>query len=379
MGVCLNKLRHIQASLIAEGAACPVLTCEVSQTRAQNSDSFSASLSITACPPGRQADYWSSVGEVDIQIRASIGAGAHTIFEGLLDAVDIDFAQHTVRLRGRDKSKRPIENKRNESWKNRTASEIVQQIAGEHGLQPVIDSLSDRYGKVYENDFVAISDQLSDWTLLQHIADREGKVVYVRGGKLYFKEIDDATFGAITVHYSPPTPASHASGNFIQLACTRNVQAGKSTDVEVKSWNSKEKKAVAAKRSRSGTGPGQNKHLYRHEGLTQAQADKMADKRLREAVRHEMQVRIDMPGEPHVTPEHRLILTGTGTAFDQAYFIDSVRHAIGDGYRMSISAKNTKEGGGKAANKAAEKESGAVGGRNVTGGAKFIGTKEGPQ
>ena len=341
----MGKLRHIQAVLEADGVPCPLLTFDVTLTRAQNSDSFAASLSMTACPPGRQEAFWAATGEIDIAIKVSAGLGLQTIFEGLLDAVDCDFAARTVRLRGRDKSKRPIENKRNESWKNRTASEIVSQIASEHGLQPVIDSLSDRYGKIYEIDYVAISDQLSDWTLLQHIADREGKVVYVRGGKLYFKEIDDATFGAFMVRYTPPTPASHASGNFIQLACTRNVQAGKTTEVKVKSWNSKKKKALEATRRREGTGPGSNKHLYRHEGLTQEQVDKMADKRLREATRHEMQVRVDMPGEPHVNPEMRLILTGTGTAFDQTYFIDSVRHAGGEhGYRMSIVAKNSKGG-----------------------------------
>lgn len=344
MGASLGSLRHISAVAIVDGVSCPLVTFDVSQTRSANSDSFSATLAMTACPPGRQAAFWAGTGEVPVQIKVSIGLGFHELFDGILDAVDLNFADRSIRIKGRDKSKKPIENKRNKSWRNRTASEIISELAGEHGLQPVMDATSDQYGKTYENDFVAIADQPSDWSLMQYIADREGKVCYVRGNKLFFGEIDNITYGALMVHYVPPTPAMHASGNFIQLACTRNVQAGKPTEVEVKSWNSKEKKAITSKRERAGTGSGKSKHLFRHEGLTQGQSDKMADKRLREATRHEMQVKIDMPGDPTATPEQRLVLTGTGTAFDQTYFIDSIKHNGGEGYRMSISAKNSKGG-----------------------------------
>ncbi len=48
-----------------------------------------------------------------------------------------------------------------------------------------------------------------------------------------------------------------------------------------------------------------------------------------------------MPGDVQITPENKLVLSGTNTEYDQSYIISGVRHEMsqGSGYRMSINAR----------------------------------------
>ena len=338
----MGNVRHISLVVKVAGSSCLCKSLDVCLTTQQNSDTLNATLAMQGQPLA--VDFWATCGEVDVE---GIFDGV-TVFIGSLDTVDLDYDGQEIKLSARDKSKGPIEAKSTESFKNKTATGIVSEIAGRHGLTPVLDATGDKAGKTQQIDWVKNVDQISEWTLVQHLADREGKVAYVTKNELHFKDLDDDSLGTITVTYGAPSPAHHALGNFLSCKIARNLQAGRPTEVSVHSWHTKKKEALHEKDAVGGDGP-KIEHHYEHAGLERGQARKMAKKRCREITRHELTVDCQMVGDPAANPRMKLVLVGFG-ALSQSYFIDKVHHqgSSGHGYVMDITARNTSKsrGGG---------------------------------
>jgi phage protein D len=76
-------------------------------------------------------------------------------------------------------------------------------------------------------------------------------------------------------------------------------------------------------------------------GLTSDQANSQAQRLQSLANAFQMQVEVDMPGDVTVNPTQSLTLTGTGTAWDTTYYIDTVTHEFSfeEGFRTTIEAK----------------------------------------
>ena len=124
---------------------------------------------------------------------------------------------------------------------------------------------------------------------------------------------------------------------------------GKKVKSVVRSWNSKDKKVIKSEKELSGSGEGELLYEYRVPGLNQEQADKIAEKRLAENTRHEISIEVSAPGDTSIDVRMKLQLSGTGTAFDQSYSIDTIEHAISfdGGYRMNIRGKSKSAKRGK--------------------------------
>ncbi|WP_411900262.1 hypothetical protein [Salmonella enterica] len=77
-------------------------------------------------------------------------------------------------------------------------------------------------------------------------------------------------------------------------------------------------------------------------GLDQAGADKLAAQIHHEITQHEMKLRARLPADNILTQTSMLRLTGTGTKFDQDYYVDGITRSMSldEGYVMDISAKN---------------------------------------
>ena len=77
--------------------------------------------------------------------------------------------------------------------------------------------------------------------------------------------------------------------------------------------------------------------------LTPNQALQLAQSRLAELTQHERVIELLMPGELTLTPRSMLLLTGTGTGFDQVYYIDMIERDLhlASGFTQRIRAKNT--------------------------------------
>jgi hypothetical protein len=77
--------------------------------------------------------------------------------------------------------------------------------------------------------------------------------------------------------------------------------------------------------------------------LTEEQAQRLANQTAAEITRHERLVSVDMPGELTLTPRNMARLQGTGTSWDQTYFMDHIERSISfdEGFRQSLRLKNS--------------------------------------
>jgi phage protein D len=75
--------------------------------------------------------------------------------------------------------------------------------------------------------------------------------------------------------------------------------------------------------------------------LTQDQANSQAQRLQSLASSFQMQVGVDIPGDVTINATMSLTLTGTGTAWDTTYYIDTVTHEFSfeEGFRTTIEAK----------------------------------------
>ena len=119
----------------------------------------------------------------------------------------------------------------------------------------------------------------------------------------------------------------------------------------IQEWNAKQSKGFTAYYPSKGktTQPGKaspfgNQQIYpiTRGGLTQDGATQLAQKTHAEITQHEMKLRAALPGDNIMASTALVRLTGTGTAFDQDYYVESVKRSmsVNGGYGMSIAAKN---------------------------------------
>jgi hypothetical protein len=77
--------------------------------------------------------------------------------------------------------------------------------------------------------------------------------------------------------------------------------------------------------------------------LSQEEAIRYAQNWYQQLIAHEMKFdNLRMPGDNDVDTTSIIAVSGTGTAFDQSYFPDSIHRSLSfeNGYEMTIAAKN---------------------------------------
>ncbi|MEQ1694786.1 MAG: hypothetical protein ABL901_03000 [Hyphomicrobiaceae bacterium] len=352
--------RRLIAAVVIDGVECPATDVTVDQSSNQSPDTFSATLALNGLPPGRDAAYFSSADEIPCDVIVAVGMSGGLLFSGSADKVDVDFEAGNVKLSGRDKSKDLIESKATKTHKNKSSKEVVDEYAGEAGLEVDADEDAGKAGKQYRQEWNRVTDLSSKWSAIQHMADREGKHAFVQKNKLYYRNLDETDLGAVEVDYQGQSPFGHAEGNFIGLKVSRNLELAKTTKVRVRSYNSETEERHDETETLGGSGK-ERTYDYRHAGMTNGQAKKTAKKRLREHTRHERTADVTLPGNPDISPLMKLLITGTGTAWDQDYHIDRCGHRIsGDKYDVHITAKNSSKGRGGAGGASGASESGGA-------------------
>lgn len=338
--------REIAAYLVIGGARVPVQRAEVTKTSKRKADTFSCELSISAATQlaGLDASYWATVDDVECEIIFSIDGAEKSMFTGKLDSAPMDWTKMSVSPAGRDKSVGLTESRRNKKYVNKKASAIVSEIASENGLNPVIVESDDDAGKQYDTDTAHLVLNTTDYEAVSTLAEREGYRWFVDGSDLIFQP--KGSSGAVyEVHYTPPAPGQVASANAIRLTTDRNRGSARSTSVKIKSWHHKHKKLYQAEAKASGSGK-EVKYEHHLPMLTQGQADKVAKSKLKDAIRHELSVGVEMPADVSIDHTGSLSLSGTGTIFDQEYDIDEVRfsYSWGSAFTMDITGKSALKG-----------------------------------
>jgi phage protein D len=334
------RLRVLANGQIVTGAT----EAEVICNNHYAADRFSVSIALDA-DPWAEASFWASETDILLDVQFSLDGGASftSLVEGAVDSVNVDPTFGVVRIDGRDLTASLIETRTQETFANRTASEIASLLAQRHNLTPSVSQTSTPVGRYYQNEHDRITlDQFNrattEWDLLVFLARQEGFDVFVQGQVLNFQPVTQAIDIAISLRPE----------DVLDLRLERSLTLARDIEVDVKSWNSRQnsafvQRARAAGRRGSRSGGPPQRYVFVQPNLTPDQALKLAQRKLAELTRHERIIEINMPGELSLSPRSMILLEGTGTEFDQAYYVDVIERRLrqNGGLTQRIRAKNT--------------------------------------
>lgn len=333
---------------------------EVENNNWYSADTFRVKFIIQELPPERDEAWFSEQSIMFVELYGGWPADPDNFscseltsqIYGKVDDIDYDPVAGTIELIGRDLTSEFIDNKTTEKWPNLTASEIAIKLAKRRNLNPVVTKTTDKVGKYYEIDHVNLTDQRSEWDLLNYLAHLEEFVVYVRGTHLYFGPKTDPNSTPYVVEWQKPDADNPIpESNTVDLKFRRSLTVARGIQVVVRSWNAKQKKGFTvsypnkAKSTQAGKAKpfgGAQIYSYTIAGLTKEQALQRAQSIYAELVAHEMKLTATLPADDLVNVTTMLQVIGTGTKWDQTYFPDSItrRMDFDGGYPMTIDAKN---------------------------------------
>ncbi|CAB3784293.1 hypothetical protein [Pararobbsia alpina] len=326
-----------------------------------SADTFRCKFAGALLPSDRNAIWFSN--QQDMFVELFIGfpsnpllysaADLESWIYGQVDAIEIDPVTNTIEVTGRDLTRVFIDTKTTQKWPNQTSSQIAAQLARAHGLSSAITATTTQVGKYYEIDHVNVADERSEWDLLNYLADLENFKVWVRGQTLYFQPAPDPTATMpYQIVWQPVSTTSGPKANFESIKLTRALTVSRGIQVKIRSWNKKFAKGYVVsypsnvrtiKVGSSSVGAGGQIYSKTIPNLTQEQAIQRAKSWYDQLVAHEMKIEgLTMPGDNNLDITSIIQFGGTGTAFDQQYFPDSISRSMNfdGGYEMTISAKN---------------------------------------
>jgi phage protein D len=281
---------------------------------------------------------------LDVQLSLDGGASFTSMVQGNVDALDLDPIQGTLSLTGRDLAASLIEARTQQTFANQTSSEIATILAGRHGLAASVTATTTPVGRYWELEhdrlvLNAFSHATTEWDLLVTLARHEGFDVWVGGTTLYFQPPQPSSAPQAVLR-----PVATATGpvNVISLRLERALTLAGAIAVTVKSWHSRLGTACVQTANSGGSGTPLS-YVYIVPNLTPDQALSLAQQRLAELTGHERVVSAEMPGELTLAPRMMLRLEGTGTDFDQNYWIDEIeRHlSVEHGFTQRLRARNS--------------------------------------
>jgi phage protein D len=315
-------------------------------------DTYKLKAAVAKLPPGLGPAYWSSSSGDQLEIFAGFkdqtGQGTpKSLILGVVDDVAYDPVTQTIELSGRDLSSRFIDARTAEDFQQQTASDVAKTLAARRGLQANAAATTAKIGTYYELYNLRLTKEQCEWDLLKFLAEQEGFDLWVSGQTLNFQPPVPLNSDTYNLIWSDQGQGNRVA-NFESLQCRRSQTLAQDVLVKVISWNQAQGANVTAqahrtpanKNERAG-GKGQIYTFY-PPNLNKVQAQKFADTKAEDITKHERVITGRMPGDNLMSNRSLIKLVGTGTDFDQAYFVDSVtrRMSVGEGYAMEFRAKN---------------------------------------
>lgn len=314
-----------------------------------SADSFNAVFALGA-DPWADLGFWSSVSgvRIDVQLSVDNGESFTSLLVGLVDMVSIDPIEGVARIAGRDLAAALIEAKTQETFANRTSSEIATIFAQRHDLVPRVVPTSTPIGRFYQSDHEGqtlnrFSNATTEWDFLAYLARQESYDTFVTGTVLCFQPAIRTPTIDLVLH---PT-------DMTELRLERAVTLARDIQVTVRSWNSLQQMAFTGAvrntltsnltNAASSAASTPREYVVVRPNLTPDMALTIAKQQLSEVSRHERGIEFSMPGELTLTPRSMILLDGTGTDFDQVYYINSIDRSFTrqTGFLQRIRASNS--------------------------------------
>ena len=181
------------------------MEAEVISNNYYAADRFSVAIAL-GVDPWAEASFWASELEILLDVQFSLDGGASftSLVQGAVDCVNIDPTLGLVHLDGRDLTASLIEARTQETFANRTSSEIASLLAGRHDLTPHVSPTSTPVGRYYQSEHDSItlnqfSRATTEWDLLVFLARQETFDVFVAGQGLYFQPTAQGSDLAVTL------------------------------------------------------------------------------------------------------------------------------------------------------------------------------------
>jgi hypothetical protein len=242
------------------------------------------------------------------------------------DEISLSGWPRTMTLRGKAANLGgEIKSQKSRSWDDKTIDDIVSTIAGEHGLQPkVAEPL-----KAIKYKHLDQTDE-SDIHFLNRIGKDHDAMATVKGGALLFMARGRGlTVSGLAMLPRPITRASVLSYG-AELVNRANWKCVEATWHDLKAGQRKTVKAG------SGAPVKRLRHVYPNED----EAKKAAEAALGEATRGTTSLNLTLIGDPTISAEGRILVTGIRLGVDGLWSVKSARHAITDsGFTTTIQAE----------------------------------------
>lgn len=344
--------------VMSNGVEIPrAMVCSITSNTNFAADRFSVSFAQTTGGIGT-FKWWSQQRSIPVDIQLGLlplGAAPtatpswQSLMTGEADKIAIEMDHNAIHIEGRDLTASLIDKKHTKSYVNQTSAEVIQSIAAAHGLTAKTGSTPGTSGRFWtggrETTTLNASSRVStEWDLVVSLAKKEGFDAYVSGSTLYFQPTaDPSSTPYIWLHH---VSNGHHVGNIQELKMERALAAAKGLTVKVKSWNSKQARAIekvsSLKTGISPNGKQGTEYIIQKPDMTEDEAQSHADTTAAELAKHELLISARLPGDTILTPRVMVQLQGTGTDFDQTYNVLTVTKVIDvkEGFYMHASCKS---------------------------------------
>lgn len=337
------------------------LNWSVTNNSYYEADTFHVELAVSALPDDNDKLWFSQATELFVEIFAGIPADptAPTVGEldslifGRVDDIEYDIVGTTMSLTGRDLTGVFIDSKIADEYVNQTSSQIASSLAGKHGITANVSATKTKVGTYYQIDQTLMQANRSEWDLLCYLARHEGFVVFVQAQTLYFAEDPRTGSDSYVIQWQQPQDGGPPSANAVSLSFSRNMTVAKGISVTVRSTSLTGNspivqsyptgpKQIAAGKA-SPYGGAQAYYFNLAPGHTAIDCEQYAQKMYQQIASHAMKVKGELHADNILSVQVPMKVTGTGTDWDQDYFVMSVVRTMSmeDGYSMSFEAQNT--------------------------------------
>lgn len=313
-------LREPRLNVLVNGAPLVnAIEASVGSNAFFSADRFQVRAALTG-----DAFVWASATDlfVDVQMALSPLGPFVSMVQGNADLVSIDPIGGTLLIEGRDLSADLIEARTQETFANRTSSEIATILAGRHGLAANVQTTAAPVGRYWELEHDSLTlnaagRATTEWDLLVLLAKREQFNLWVSG---------------TTLNFLPPDPLALPSvlpiSSAISVRLDRSLTFAGDVVVTVKSWHSRQGKACVQTAQTDRGAATSRDYVYVVPNLTPDAALTYAQNVLDELTRHELVASIEMPGELALAPRMPILLQGSATIFDTVLRIDEVERRL---------------------------------------------------
>lgn len=313
--VLQSEPRTPRVQVLLDGAALPgVISVDVETNNHYAADRFRVSLAAS----GMRQDALHAPG-VHLDVQVALAGDWISLVVGAADTISFDPVYGVLDVDGRDLSSSMIEARVDETFANRTSSEIAELFAGRHGLGAEVQQTATPVGRYFQSEYDGLTmgqfaKRTTEWELLAFLAGQEGFDLFMDGE---------------TLRFGPPTdddPVVLRREDCTSLRLAHSLNMAREIEVTVRSWGARAGAAVV-QTARAGSGGATWKHGLVRPNMTPDEAQRLAERVLSDLQRHEWTATAEMPGDVTLTPRSRVAIDGTGTVWDRSYAVSELsRH-----------------------------------------------------